>query len=146
MEQRNIEGFENDHPGKKFPAFRSLTGDEMRKIRSVLKERLGLGESVGRLALTKAIADASRNCSEFDVESDTFRLRACLSKLDITPQNKIMINFYRFDDMDELLLEDVDMHFEYMWYPGSDDIDICDSTLSWVVSVSHDGEVSVVKF
>jgi hypothetical protein len=146
MEKRNIEGFRNAHPGKEFPWCRSLTDVEMREIREVLKDRVGLGRNVDRLDLCKALAAKSKVCQGTDADSESFGLLDCLSRLAIEPREKLLLNFYRYDDIDELLLEDVNEHFEYMWYPGSDDIDIFDNTLSWIVSVSHDGDVSVVKF
>jgi hypothetical protein len=35
--------------------------------------------------------------------------------------------------------------FADLWYPGPDDIDILDASLSWILAVGHDGEVKLVQ-
>lgn len=144
METRNIEGFKNAHPGKEFPWYRTLSDEEMREIRARLKDRIGLEGDIDRLDLCQVLATRSKVWHGTDPDSESFSLLDFLSHLGIEPREKLLLNFYRYDDIDEMWLKDVDAYFEYMWYPGSDDIDIFDDTLSWIVSVSHGGDVSVV--
>ncbi len=33
--------------------------------------------------------------------------------------------------------------FDDIWYPASDDIDLFDSTLDWILSVSHSGLIDL---
>jgi hypothetical protein len=33
-------------------------------------------------------------------------------------------------------------YFSDLWYPGADDIDLFDASVSWVVAIRHDGAVS----
>ena len=146
MDRRNIEGFENAHPGKTFPLFRELTTNEMRVIQTKLKNQLALPAETDNLTVVRELAAVAEACRGIDAGSEDFRLRRCLAELGIKPEKKVCINHYRFDQIDELWFEDVDRVFEYIWYPGSDDIDIFDSRLNWVLSVSHDGEVSIVRF
>ncbi|MET0015320.1 MAG: hypothetical protein ABW088_16840 [Sedimenticola sp.] len=146
MEHRNIEGFEIAHPGQEFPWYRVLTDEQMASIRNVLKQQLGLDENASKIQLVTALAEEAEVCSATDADSQEFSLKSCLEQLGIVPRQRVMVNFYRYDDIDELRLTDVDKHFPYIWYSGSDDIDIMDETLSWIVSVSHDGEVALIKF
>jgi len=143
MEKRNIQGFERAHPGVKFPYYRSLSSQEMTKIQDDLKEKLGLGKGVDDLELVKALARLAKPFSGYDADDDDFSLYKCIDELGITPRERVFINFYRFDDIDEMQLMDVDKFFKYIWYPASDDIDIFDSSLLWVISISHDGEISL---
>lgn len=146
MERRNIEGFENAYPGRQFPTFRVLQDDEMQGVRSRIKTQLGLGDDVDNLQLVQALGSLGEVCGGMDARSSSFSLQKSLEELDISPLEKMFVNFYRFDDIDELRLEDVSEHFEYIWYEGSDDIDLFDDTLSWILSVSHDGEISITRF
>lgn len=146
MEKRNIEGFINAYPNKEFPKYRSLGGEEMEGVRLKLKNLLILSEKVDKLQLVQILASKSKLCEGYDADEKSFSFRSLLGDLNIATSSKIFINFYRFDEIDELNLDDVDKYFRYLWYPCSDDIDLFDITLSWVISVSHDGEISLIRF
>ena len=36
-------------------------------------------------------------------------------------------------------------YFDDIWYPDSDDIDIFDQTLSWILTVLHNGDVKILQ-
>lgn len=40
--------------------------------------------------------------------------------------------------------KDLTEHFDYIWYPGPDDIEIFDDSLSWILSVDHGGYLRVL--
>lgn len=48
----------------------------------------------------------------------------------IKPQTNVYINWYRYDQVDEMAFVDLDKCFADIWYPGPDDIDIFDSEFS----------------
>jgi len=145
MEKRNIEGFENAFPGKIFPEFRSLGDAEMQSIRATIKRSLSLPETFDKLQLVHAIAERTKFCEGYDANDECFSLEKFLKEAGISVEAKVFINFRQFDEVDELYFDDVERFFQYMWYPASDDIDIFDNTLSWIVSISHDGEVFLVR-
>jgi hypothetical protein len=49
------------------------------------------------------------------------------------------------DFIDAMALNDLVRYFADLWYPGPDDIDILDASLSWILAVGHDGEVKLVQ-
>lgn len=59
---------------------------------------------------------------------------------------KVYINWHRFDKIDQMQFPDLMGHFDDIWYPGADDIDIFDDSLNWVASVSHFGNVRLLKW
>ena len=145
MDIRNIEGFKLDHPGKEFPQYRSLQEDEMADIRTRLKIAIGMPEAADNLTLSKGIAALQGSCSAENANRETFNLSDTLKGFDVHPEPLVYVDFYRYDDVDELRAEDVIRYFPYIWYPGSDDISIFDRSLKWVLSISHDGEVTLIR-
>jgi hypothetical protein len=146
MEKRNIDGFKLEHPGQDFPVYRSLSSDETIHLRQRLKGLVGLSNESDDLTLAYRIRSQSKCIAgALNAENKDFNLFATLRNLNINPQEKVYLNFCRFDDIDEMSIIDVSANFRYVWYPVSDDIDIFDSTLAWIVSISHDGEVSLAK-
>jgi len=61
--------------------------------------------------------------------------------LGISAEKKVYVNWYRYDNVDEIQFVDLTKYFDDIWYPGLDDIDIFDATFSWILSISHDGAV-----
>ena len=40
----------------------------------------------------------------------------------------------------------VSKYFSDIWYPSTDDIDVFDSSVSWILSVNHEGEIRSMHF
>ena len=146
MEHFKLEIFQNEKPGSSFPWFRSLSADEMWIIRQQLATASKLPGNVTSLTLTKRIAELSSRCSDLNAEDEHFRLETVFQRLKINQPQMIYVNWYRYDKVDEMRFAEVADCFDYIWYPGSDDIDFFDATLSWVVSIDHAGYVSAVVF
>ena len=144
MESFKIKHFEKENPGLSFPWFRTLKEVETLTIRQHLAGVLSLPTDVTPLVLTQCIADRSVTHLGFNAEADDFNIEVLLHRLEITPASTIYINWYRFDRIDEMRFEDITRYFDYLWYPGPDDIDFFDFTASWVLSIDHDGRVSSV--
>lgn len=94
--------------------------------------------------LTHCIANRSVTHVNLSAEANDFNLEVLLHRFEIAPASTIYINWYRFDQVDEMRFEDVTRYFDYLWYPGPDDIALFDFTVSWVLSIDHDGRVSSV--
>lgn len=144
MEKFKIEHFERDNPLKKFPWFRSLNAHELETITQNLSEKLRLTFQ-DNLSFTKTIAELGAPVNGVNAEDDGFKLSKVMSFLDIKPQANVYINWYRYDRIDEMTFVDLDEYFDDIWYPGPDDIDIFDTSFSWILSVSHDGDITFVK-
>lgn len=133
--------FERAHPGAQFPelvaADRALALD----LRARLARRLGMLPSADGLTLVQAIARRSTLLDGVDAQATDFDLRRVLRALGIPPAPKVLINWYRLDDLDEIAFDALVERFQDLWYPGSDDIEILDETCDWIVSISHTGDV-----
>jgi len=55
------------------------------------------------------------------------------------------LNWYRFDKIDELRFVDLCEKFEDIWYPSSDDLDIFDRNMNWLISIEHSGSIRVLR-
>ncbi|HET7698324.1 MAG TPA: hypothetical protein VFK57_21590 [Vicinamibacterales bacterium] len=128
MHAVKLENFARDHPGRAFPWFRTLDAGEAR-----LAAKLGTdadGEGVVRV-----IFDRSRLLANVDADDDTFEPKSVFDSLSIQPTSKVVVNWYHFDQIDEMHFRDLNAFFADIWYPAADDIDILDETPSWVVSI-----------
>ena len=76
---------------------------------------------------------------------DNFKLINTLNDLNIKSLKRVFINWYKFDKIDELFIDDLDRYFGDIWFPSADDIDLFDDTLNWIFSMRHDGAISFIK-
>lgn len=145
METFKIKHFEADNPLSKFPWFRSLSDRETALIRNRLFEKLGCtsqdADCIVNVSDMKEVV-----ISDFNAKDDKFKLSLVLDYIDVHPEENVCINWYRYDQIDEIKFADLNDYFGAIWYSGADDIDIFDSTLSWVLSISHEGYTKFVKF
>ena len=140
MEKFKIEHFKRENPSNEFPAFKTLTPEEARDVyESVLK---AMGWDVSPERLVKMIYERGTLVRGVNATEDGFDLESIFDDLGIHPCEKVYLNWYRFDEIDEMSFADVDKYFDDIWYPGPDDMDIFDESFSWIVSVSHEGYVT----
>lgn len=141
-----IENFIRQYPGKQFPAFRSLTVQDAEKIAQIIQNQLGMPPNSSPLDLVKELRDRSSVIPDANAESTRFDLKSTILRAGIAPNKIVFINWYRFDQIDEMNLSDLSTHFGDIWYPAADDIDIFDETLDWIISIGYSGEVLVMIF
>ena len=72
-------------------------------------------------------------------------MKATLQEIGIVPSEKVLINWFRFDQIDKMKSDDVSQYFDDFWYPAADAIDIFDRSLTWIVSVGYSGDVSLFE-
>jgi hypothetical protein len=144
MQSFKIENFERES-GTPFPPFSALSVDDCESLRRRLAERLGLPTAVNGLDLVRAVGrQESRNLSLVG-GSPGFDLRKELTAAGIDPPLSVYLNWYRYDDIDEMRFDDLSRYFDDIWYPSSDDLDVFDSSLRWILSVDHDGYGKVYR-
>lgn len=144
MEKFKVKNFEKENPSVKFPWFRSLSLQEAKIISQKLSEKLRL-VSQDNLSFTIAIDNMEISLDGFNAEDEGFQLSKVLSYLNIEPEKNVFVNWYQYDDIDEIGFDDLNNYFDAIWYSGPDDIDIFDSTFSWILSISHDGYVKHIE-
>lgn len=94
--------------------------------------------------MTNAIDQKGTLVEGVKCEDCKLQVAGLLSYLKISPREHVFINWNRYDDIDEIGFNDLDMYFSDIWYPGSDDIDIFDSSFRWIISISPEGYIKVV--
>ena len=143
MENFKIEHFEKDNPSKEFPWFKTLSSDEAKVVYEEISRKIGTNVDPDQLVIK--IDEIGTPIKFFNASNEDFALTKVFETLNISPNENVFINWYRFDDIDEICLEDLNLYFDDVWYPGSDDIDIFDANFSWILSVSHSGDIKFLK-
>ena len=143
MEAFKIALFKQEHAGP-FPAYRSLPPAEGRALQACLARQFGLTASGTAGEFERALASRQTYHQEANAEQD-FALLLTLTALSIAPLPELFINWARFEEVDAFQTADVARYFNDLWYPIADDIDLFDASFSWLVSIRHDGVVSVIR-
>jgi len=136
--------FKREHPNTRFPWYRSLSEAEVAAIRAGIAKSLKL-DSHDPEILVRAVEGKGALVEDEKADTERFQISALLSELGIRLSQNVFINWNRYDDIDEMGLDDLNRYFPDIWYPGSDDIDVFDSSLEWFLSVSPEGYVKVVR-
>jgi hypothetical protein len=144
MDSYKIEYFREDHPDSSFPHFKQLGGAECRRLCEIISTSL-LGQECsdgGELCIR--LDRQSEYVSSTNATSEDFSIRHVLDESGITPLDEVFLNWGEFDEIDQMAFNDVDRHFEDIWYPHRDDLDIFDQSGQWLISVDHDGYVKMI--
>jgi hypothetical protein len=143
MQEIKIQNFERDR-GQSFPAFRSLSPDQCAALRERVAQKLGLPPETDPLELVRHLAAKEGRYSSQQADEASFDLGKAMDELGIKPKDTIYLNWYRYDDVDEMSVKDLSKFFDDIWYPSSDDLDIFDDSLQWILSIAHDGDVKAI--
>lgn len=145
MDKLKYENFLKTYPGAKFPAWQPLEPDVAKEKKVALTRKLKLPAHADGLTVVKQLNALGEICKGFNAKLDKFRVGQVLSEVNIRPSGKIYLNWYRFDDIDQLNFSDLDMYFSDIWYPDLDDLDIFDNSLDWIISITHSGDLKLVR-
>ena len=98
--------------------------------------------SLAGVALARRIRDASTVIDGCNAESDDFDLRNVLRDAGVTsPASSVYVNV---DEMRKVRLDEIAEDLWSIWRPKADDIEIFDDSLSWILSIDHDGNVLIL--
>jgi hypothetical protein len=136
-----VQNFARENPGADFPPFAPLGPSECTQLRTAIATRLGLDAQSEPLVILNTLRANASSLAEVNAE-DEFDFRGVVSGLGIKARAEVLVNWHRFDNIDRVALLDLSKHFDYIWYPSSDDIESFDESLDWFVLICHDGEVS----
>jgi hypothetical protein len=145
MEAFKIEHYERENGVGTFVPFRHLSTHEANSIFQSLKRRLELPEEFDGLQVVRIISKRGVFIKDFDADQDDFDLKQVMNHINLFVEDKLFVNWYRYDNIDEFRANDLYEKFSDIWYPSSDDIDVFDSSLSWILSISHHGKVQVIR-
>ena len=143
MDIHKIKCFKANNPGKDFPAIRALSEQECANVRRALIRNLALQCGDDGLAMVKEIERRGTSIGHTD-ENDTFApLPAILARHATSPL--LLLNWYRFDDIDEIASNDFVSCFESIWWPPADEsLEVFDASGSWLLAFTHWGDVRLL--
>ena len=145
MEDFKIAHFVSENRGVPFPHYESLSAKENEAIRVRLSEAFGFSQSLAGISLATKIAQLQSHVEGLNAGDENFDLENVTQTAGISVHDKVFVNWYHFDKIDTLAFKDLAVFLGYIWYPSSDDIDIFDSSFSWIVSITHQGEVYIAQ-
>jgi hypothetical protein len=139
MDRSKIQLFENS-TNESFPSYRVLSVFEVSIIKKRLTNKFQLPIDSKGIVLVEAIDMLEHEVKLFTA-NDNFNLIKCLNFLGVYDKEEILINWFQFDDIDEIACIDLNNYFYDIWFETADDMDIFDSSLSWILSIRHDGYI-----
>ena len=145
MEPFKIEHYEREFGVGTFIPFRHLSANEASSIFQILKRRLELPEEFDGLQVVRIISQRGTFVYEFNADQDDFDLKQVMNYLNLNVGDKVFVNWYRFDNIDEFRTDDLIKKFSDIWYPSSDDIYVFDSSMNWILSIDHGGYIQIVR-
>jgi hypothetical protein len=140
MDEFKISLFKSEH-GTKFPEFRALPAIESNRLKNELSKRF----EINVLKFELELASMQQYYEQYNSLKE-FELINTLRDIGIKPRKKIFINWYRFERVDAIDIHDLNLYFYDIWFPSSDDIDLFDESLDWIISIRHDGVISCLKY
>lgn len=144
MEEFKIEHFIRLH-GIPFPPIRALAPDECERVAALARRKLKLPIGAEPLLIVKTLDSRETEIPGVLATDEGFDVSRFITREHL-PNAPVLINWYRFDEIDEVELSVLSTFFSDLWYPGADDIDVFDHEFSWVVSITHSGNVKRVVF
>jgi hypothetical protein len=146
MEEFKIRNFKEAHPDAVFPLVQPLTTPEIRQSQRLLRGRLAIrGEADGSV-LTRRLAECETLFPAVNANDEDFDLSDVFDAIDVRKEGDVVLNWHHFETLERISLLDLVRHFDDVWYPAVDDLDVLDPHVSWIVSISHEGVVTFVKF
>jgi hypothetical protein len=145
MESFKLSNFQRENPERPFPWFKTLDVNSCASLRGRLAERLGVDTRADPLTLVKTLSEKAKAVGQIDLTVSERDFMAVLRQEKIKSRDLVYINWYRFDQIDQMRLLDLCENLGSIWYPGSDDIEVFDESLNWVISIAHHGTIGVAK-
>ncbi len=144
MDYIKIKNFERENGAGFFPVYRQIDPHEVDTLVQNLKNKLALPEDFPNRDIIAIISKKGSLVENANVEESPNTFRLAFGSLTINNLDKIYLNWDNFDVIDEMLLGDFLKYFDDVWYPGSDDLNIIDSKLRWIVTIHHAGMLEIL--
>lgn len=145
MDTIKIKNFERDYGNGNFPTFQHLDTERLNLLQLGLLKILGIGLPVSGIELCREIYHRSITVEGSNACDENFNLYNLMSSLNLNISERVYINWYHFDDVDMMFTADLTRHLSDIWYPSSDDIEIIDYKLEWILSISHYGTIGYLR-
>lgn len=148
MDQDKINHFyEFREPGdtEEFPKFRTLNSEECSIVRVALQNSFRNFEGLNGLQIRNSAFKEGTTLVGVNAGEANFTPASALLNSGVSVLESVYINWYNFDQIDELAFHDLNAAFSDIWWPGPDDINIFDASYKWILSIDHDGYISLLK-
>lgn len=147
MDPHKILNFEKENY-RKFPFIKNLSKLEAHEISIESQRKIMMKYNECSQDLCVFIDKNAIYVEHFDANEikECFDLKLLFNYIDIKYSEYVYINWYKFDDIDQMKFDDFCMFFDYIWYPSSDDIEIFDESLSWIILIHHTGDIKYITF
>ena len=140
MQDIKIDNFKRDFPALEFPRFESIRGNESELLRQNIAAKLESTSADGR-AIVEIIRKRSSLIPDINAEVPSFSFSSMLGALRLDTPAFVLLNWKNFEEVDRMSFDKLNEYFDYIWYPSSDDVEILDGSLCWIISVTHSGDV-----
>jgi hypothetical protein len=146
VENFKIENFEREHGIGSFPPLRPLKNDEAVNLETFLKLRIGLPIQSSASELLNFIDQKAIVIEGVDATEDAFDLKPILDKMSFSSEGCFVLfaNWSRFQEVDELMVDDICHYFSDIYYPSADDMMIIGTNLMWLMEITHEGEAKAL--
>lgn len=139
MDKFKITLFENEF-GRSFPSYKELPKEECQfLLKSVCKTY-----RIIETNFATQLDSVQSFYSDSNAVDEDFKLKNTLFNLGISFNSTLFVNWFRFERIDAFYIDDLDEYFNNIWFHVADDIDLFDESLTWIVSIHHEGYISVV--
>ena len=145
MEEFKKQNFAKTYPDLDFPSITKLTADRVNFLRKCLAKRLDVSSDIDGLGLVRKLDSTEISLEHVNALEPKFSITEILNIHHVEFDDSVILNWHRFDDLDEIKLKDLDEFLSDIWYPASDDIDVFDNSMTWVLSIAHTGKVKFIR-
>ena len=146
MHAIKIDNYEREHGPGTFVRFRHLADVEAASIAEGLRKRLDIPADATPTDMLREIDRRSVFIPDVDATDERFDLSRLMDRLNLDMPEVVYLNWYHFDDVDEMSTRDLSLHFSDIWYPSADDLEVIDPRTQWVMSIHHAGMITVLDF
>jgi hypothetical protein len=145
MEPFKPKNFSSVNPGRSFPPFSELPPAEAVRVRETLSIAMRLPTTTSGLGLLEDLKEIANFVDSVRASDEGFVLKDLLGDLGLE-STEVLVNWDILEHIDRFRLDDLSNHFDDIWYPSSDDIELIDPLFRWVVMIDHEGFISWLRF
>lgn len=143
MDPHKLEDFADEHPGEESPRVDAVPTRQTSKLVTTLMARFcpcaKTESDFIRYIAREPMVD---NLAALDEDFDFTRL---LKDSHIEIPSDVFLNFTEFDRLERMRYSDFAKYFRNVYWPATDDLDCFDETLNWIVSIDHDGNITLLQ-
>ncbi len=144
MDTFKRDNFQRLYPGRAFPSVEVMNPSACDEVRKEIAIRLGGGLAQTGADLVRDISGEAEPVPDVDAKHG-FDMLETLDRLGLDHAEYAFLNWRQFEELERIRLRDLSEYFSDIWYPDSDDLDVIDINCTWILSVRHDGLVSLLR-